>query len=247
MRRFINADAFASTGQGSLGFNMFAYCQNNPVMYVDPSGNVVSSWDLAYLSSDDLKEVTRATYNWGLANMLGLESKANEQHRICTEIRNRYLSSGQTIAENGYVLDEEGNYAGAYVFFIDGTKYIINYSVMVGNIRIPSRNNNVDELVSLNSGIDAFITHIQTDYQFIIGTPCRDRSLNGMKAEFLAHYYPDGLFQKYPLFKALAERTEFIDLDNADWSGKKNYYIFEISFEYLHPINRNGVIVSPRR
>ena len=36
--RFINADAFASTGQGLLGNNMFAYCGNNPVMGYDPQG-----------------------------------------------------------------------------------------------------------------------------------------------------------------------------------------------------------------
>ena len=37
--RFINADSFASTGQGFLGYNMFAYCNNNPVNHADPSGN----------------------------------------------------------------------------------------------------------------------------------------------------------------------------------------------------------------
>ena len=36
--RFINADAFTSTGQGILGNNMFAYCANNPVCRCDPSG-----------------------------------------------------------------------------------------------------------------------------------------------------------------------------------------------------------------
>ena len=39
--RFINADDFASTGQGILGYNMFAYCGNNPVMGYDPTGH----WD----------------------------------------------------------------------------------------------------------------------------------------------------------------------------------------------------------
>ena len=39
--RFINADAYTSTGQGVLGNNMFAYCGNNPVMRADPSGD---SW-----------------------------------------------------------------------------------------------------------------------------------------------------------------------------------------------------------
>ena len=37
--RFINADAFTSTGQGLLGNNMFAYCLNNPVMLVDSLGS----------------------------------------------------------------------------------------------------------------------------------------------------------------------------------------------------------------
>ncbi|MBQ8830566.1 MAG: RHS repeat-associated core domain-containing protein [Oscillospiraceae bacterium] len=38
--RFICADAFLSTGQGSFGSNMYAYCENNPVAYNDPSGNL---------------------------------------------------------------------------------------------------------------------------------------------------------------------------------------------------------------
>ncbi len=38
--RFLNADGLISTGTGILGYNMYAYCSNNPVMYVDPMGNV---------------------------------------------------------------------------------------------------------------------------------------------------------------------------------------------------------------
>ena len=41
-RRFINADSLASTGQGSLGTNMFAYCNNCPTIYHDPSGHAIS-------------------------------------------------------------------------------------------------------------------------------------------------------------------------------------------------------------
>ena len=40
--RFISPDSYASTGTGLLGCNMYAYCENNPVMYVDPTGE--SPW-----------------------------------------------------------------------------------------------------------------------------------------------------------------------------------------------------------
>ena len=38
-RRFMNADSYQSTGQGFVGTNMFAYCNNSPVDLYDPSGN----------------------------------------------------------------------------------------------------------------------------------------------------------------------------------------------------------------
>ena len=36
--RFLNADGYVSTGTGLLGYNMYAYCNNNPVMYCDCTG-----------------------------------------------------------------------------------------------------------------------------------------------------------------------------------------------------------------
>jgi len=39
VRRFISPDSFVSTGRGLLGFNMFIYCGNNPVMFLDSMGN----------------------------------------------------------------------------------------------------------------------------------------------------------------------------------------------------------------
>ena len=38
IRRFVNADVFVSTGQSFLGYNMFAYCRNNPICRRDISG-----------------------------------------------------------------------------------------------------------------------------------------------------------------------------------------------------------------
>ena len=38
IRQFISPDAFVSTGQGYMGYNMFAYCGNNPVKNCDSAG-----------------------------------------------------------------------------------------------------------------------------------------------------------------------------------------------------------------
>ena len=38
--RFINADGYASTGQGITGYNMFSYCNDNPISLCDSEGTV---------------------------------------------------------------------------------------------------------------------------------------------------------------------------------------------------------------
>ena len=39
MGRFLNADGYVSTGVGLDGYNMFAYCNNNPIMLTDSNGD----------------------------------------------------------------------------------------------------------------------------------------------------------------------------------------------------------------
>ena len=48
VKRFINADGVTTTGQGFLGFNMFAYRNNNSVSRVDYSGYHSCSHDNLY-------------------------------------------------------------------------------------------------------------------------------------------------------------------------------------------------------
>ena len=36
--RFINADGYTSTGKGILGYNMYTYCSNNPIVHMDYTG-----------------------------------------------------------------------------------------------------------------------------------------------------------------------------------------------------------------
>lgn len=54
--RFINADIYASTGQGFIGCNMFVYCGNNPVNHVDPFGTLFK--ELLDAFSEALKQAS---------------------------------------------------------------------------------------------------------------------------------------------------------------------------------------------
>ena len=66
--RFINADIYTSTGQGFIGNNMFAYCENNPVMCADSEGTYAeSALDIISIGLD-IAELAANPYNllgWG--------------------------------------------------------------------------------------------------------------------------------------------------------------------------------------
>ena len=41
--RFLNADGYVSTGQGFTGYNMFAYCNNDPISHKDSTGTFATT------------------------------------------------------------------------------------------------------------------------------------------------------------------------------------------------------------
>ena len=50
--RFFSPDPFVQAPEGTQGFNRYAYCMNNPVMYSDPDGAyvIVDSWIIGFVS-----------------------------------------------------------------------------------------------------------------------------------------------------------------------------------------------------
>ena len=69
-RRFINADTYASTGQGFIGANMFAYCNNNPIRYADHNGRSLEDiieWLMALLANTT---ASRLSFTLAIVNAL---------------------------------------------------------------------------------------------------------------------------------------------------------------------------------
>ncbi len=69
MGRFLNVDIYASTGQGFVGTNTFAFCNNNPINYCDPSGE-----DAIWLQDTD------AVYGAGHTGLLLEDADGNWWH-----------------------------------------------------------------------------------------------------------------------------------------------------------------------
>ena len=80
--RFINADSYISTGQGVLGNNMFAYCGNNPVNYVDYTGEWFVADDIIQLA---FLTVCTAGILWLVQDALGDQILGNFVSDVVTQ------------------------------------------------------------------------------------------------------------------------------------------------------------------
>ena len=74
--RFINADRYVSAGQAISGFNMYVYCNNNPISNFDPNGKFVLTCIFVGLGIGALiGGITNGTSTYISAKEKGLEGK----------------------------------------------------------------------------------------------------------------------------------------------------------------------------
>ena len=95
--RFISSDGYVSTGQGILGYNMYAYCNNNPVMYVDYSGEFLGVLSLVGIATAALLlTITALVYDATHDKVLG-NSLAEVVERTSQSDTSDVDSSGYTV------------------------------------------------------------------------------------------------------------------------------------------------------
>ena len=83
--RFLNADGYVSTGEPLTGYNMFAYCYDNPVMYEDSGGSrpIVGDWPRETKEERTASVQNRwSTYNINTTSSVYERIEANASHTV---------------------------------------------------------------------------------------------------------------------------------------------------------------------
>ena len=148
--RFLNADSYASTGQGILGNNMFAYCGNNPINRVDYAGtsyvindrdlvgyggstSIYDSFDALFKCYESIPKPNIAisygryiSFTLGAFNISGTYEKAidpNGNIQINSSFSFDVTSTGSVSASTGYV---------GSIFFVPDTSYLAGDTTYLG-------------------------------------------------------------------------------------------------------------------
>jgi hypothetical protein len=120
--RFLNADSYSSTGKGCLGYNMFTYCNNNPIINQDPSGELlITTLIIASLSSTYGGEAMAKkclTPDRTIENVW-IVLRASKQHSIVLSCKN--CQNGVSPVGSGYLTAAKILFCllfmGIYTFF----------------------------------------------------------------------------------------------------------------------------------
>ena len=104
IQRFISEDPIKD------GINWYAYCGNNPVMFVDLYGLYRTSWDEAHLTEEELELIDQYTNDWNMAKATFNPEGMKEAHNKAEEIRQRY----RKFPEIGYSDGNTGTIKGKY-------------------------------------------------------------------------------------------------------------------------------------
>ena len=124
--RFINQDKYLSTGQGILGYNMYAYCRNNPINRKDVDGDA----DMDIFDSDTRDDLFPGT-DGGIGHHRvdgpqGTTSSGQYSISVNSGINNSSVSTNPTAVNATNAVITSGN----------------SYGIDVGNLNFSNTVNN---------------------------------------------------------------------------------------------------------
>ena len=62
--RFLSEDNYTGQATDPLSLNLYTYCKNNPIRWIDPSGKAVTEWDRARVYSKYVERLEAITAAW---------------------------------------------------------------------------------------------------------------------------------------------------------------------------------------
>ena len=105
--RFISADSYLGQAGDPLSLNLYTYCCNEPMMNYDPSGHVVTDWDLEHLTSDQIALLRNYTDLYNKYSGMNTDGSYND---VLQNIAN---AAAALRASAGYTTNSDGTVAGS--------------------------------------------------------------------------------------------------------------------------------------
>jgi RHS repeat-associated protein len=138
--RFLNADSYLDTGNSVIGTNVFAYCNNNPVNGIDPTGEYNSALAKSYAqkwwngynpvykqnTNDCANFVSQCLYAGKLSKMTGLLSSGWHHWKIQIPVYSSNPLIGAYISGTKYVwqISDAWGKAPALKSWLDKSNYV---------------------------------------------------------------------------------------------------------------------------
>ena len=222
VRRWINLDGFVSTGTGFIGYNMYAYCNNNPVGYYDPTGKVITEWDKVHLSESELKTLAFLTRIWKY-----FRSEREWAHSEAVKIREKYLSGDEYVLDDGNIASPEHTFEYSKSIFT-GTSYLdiqLSFSIQFNCIHLDMRTTEMYYIVQ-NGLVGQLASTLLLEYESVFGEEFYGRTVQGISYEIYEHYYAYRLYFLHGNID-YKSRAAICDMENIYYNGPQNWSKYE--------------------
>ena len=123
--RFLNVDGYTTTGQGFKSYNMYAYCLNNPVAFVDSEGTYATK-DATYNTVGEslcgLKTTEEKKYVCGVDPVQTIDEVEPNPDNAPIDITDQLNNAMRQNAENLKDYNDNNKYLDSVGYFIDKVK-----------------------------------------------------------------------------------------------------------------------------